>query len=104
MRDYGDKVAEEIDEEVKILINQAYTNAVDLLEEHKPKLVRLAEYLIENETVSGASLDGLFDEGGAAPQPVTPPEPEPEAPPYAAPAPRPQPTIQPAPTLSSTDA
>ena len=92
---------------MKILINQAYTNAVDLLEEHKPKLVRLAEYLIENETVSGESLDGLFDEGGAAPQPAAPapaPEPEPEAPPYTAPAPRPQPTIQPAPTLSSTDA
>ena len=104
-RDYGDKVAEEIDDEVKTLINQAYTNAVSLLEEHKPKLVRLAEYLIENETVSGESLDSLFNEDGSGVQPVTPaPQPEPEAPHYAAPPPRPQPTIQPAPSLSSTDA
>jgi cell division protease FtsH len=102
-RDYGDKVAEEIDDEVKILINYAYNQAEELLVTHKPKLVRLAEYLIENETVSGASLPQLFDEGelGEEPgAPAVPPEPPPEAPPY--PTPRPQPTIQPAPNLSSS--
>ena len=100
-RDYGDKVAEQIDEEVKLLINLAYTHASELLVHHKPKLVLLAEYLIEHETVSGEALNHLFNEepgsetGG---KPVVPPEP----PPY--PAPRPQPTIQPqpAPSLSST--
>lgn len=102
-RDYGDKVAEQIDEEVRRLITNAYTQAEELLITHKPKLVRLAEYLIENETVSGAALPQLFDEGNLGGEPGTPavpPEPPPEAPPY--PTPRPQPTIQPAPSLSST--
>ncbi len=100
-RDYGDKVAEQIDEEVKSLINLAYTEANGLLITHKPKLVTLAEYLIEHETVSGEALNHLFnDEPGSEPEgiPAIPQEP----PPY--PSPRPQPTIQPrpAPTLPSS--
>jgi cell division protease FtsH len=101
-RDYGDKVAEEIDEEVKGLIIRAYTEANDILVNHKPKLVLLAEYLIEHETVSGEALNHLFngEQPGTEPGgvPVVPPEPPPH------PAPRPQPTIQPrpAPTLPST--
>ena len=100
-RDYGDKVAEEIDEEVKALINHAYSQAVELLVTHKPKLVRLAEYLIEHETVSGESMNRLFnnEDPGLGVEPGAPAVP-PEPPPYA--APHPQPTIQPAPTLSST--
>ena len=101
-RDYGDKVAEEIDDEVKGLINLAYHQANDLLVTHKAKLVRLAEYLIEHETVSGEALNHLFNEDapGSQPDPVpaTPPDPSPYT------TPRPQPTIQPspAPTLSSS--
>ena len=100
-RDYGDKVAEEIDEEVKGLINRAYEQANEILITHKPKLVRLAEYLIEYETVSGEALNHLFNEdqpgGETEGTPAVPPGP----PPYT--APRPQPNIQPhpAPTLSS---
>ena len=101
-RDYGDKVAEEIDEEVKKLIINAYTHANELLVTHKPKLVLLAEYLIEHETVSGEALNHLFNEekpgSSTEGSPAVPPGP----PPYS--APRPQPTIQPrpAPTLPST--
>ena len=102
-RDYGDKVAEEIDDEVKALINQAYEHAIEILVTNKPRLVRLAEYLIEHETVSGEALNHLFNDDeqlGTEPggTPAVPPEP----PPYT--SPRPQPTIQPrpAPTLPST--
>ena len=100
-RDYGDKVAEEIDDEVRSLINNAYQQANEILVIHKPKLVRLAEYLIEHETVSGESLNHLFNDESPGPEtdgvPVTPPDPSPYTPP------RPQPTIQPrpAPTLPS---
>ena len=52
-RDYGDKVAEEIDEEVKELIDGAYHRAQDIITEHKTKLVKLAEHLIQHETMSG---------------------------------------------------
>ena len=101
-RDYGDKVAAEIDDEVKNLINHSYNHAEELLVTHKPKLVRLAEYLIENETISGASLNGLFNVDGRGADPATPAAP-PEPSPYD-PPPQPQPTIQPAPapTLSSS--
>jgi cell division protease FtsH len=99
-RDYGDKVAEEIDDEVKNLIVVAYQRAEEIMVTHKTKLVRLAEYLIVNETVSGDYLGELLndEERGTEPAvPVTPPQP----PPYAPPAPHPQPVPQPSPALSS---
>jgi cell division protease FtsH len=101
-RDYGDKVAEEIDDEVKSLINRAYEQANEILVTHKPKLVRLAEYLIEHETVSGEALNHLFNEGQTGTEPEGTPAVPPGPPPYT--APRPQPTIQPrpTPTLPST--
>ena len=109
-RDYGDKVAEEIDAEVKDLVKNAYRQASQILTDHQPKLVRIAEYLIEHEAVSGEELNRLFnaDEsdpepgGGVAPEPGSSPGAAPEPPPYA---PKPEPTPpyapQPAPTLSS---
>ncbi len=80
-RDYGDKVAEEIDDEVKELIDGAYHRAKDIISEHKTKLVKLAEFLIEHESVSGENLNRLFnddfpDDDSAVPtvSPETPPE------------------------------
>ena len=101
-RDYGDKVAEEIDDEVKGLISGAYEQANEILITHKPKLVRLAEYLIEHETVSGEALNHLFNEENPGSEPEGIPAVPPDTPPYS--APRPQPTIQPrpAPTLPSS--
>ena len=104
-RDYGDKVAEEIDDEVKSLISHAYSEAQEILSTHKAKLIRLAEYLIEHETVSGEALNHLFNEENPGQEPGTPAVPPPPQPqPY--PEPRPAPVIQPrpAPTLPSSSA
>jgi cell division protease FtsH len=98
-RDYGDRVAEEIDEEVKGLINMAYGRAQDILVTYKPKLVKLAEYLIEYESVSGDALNRLLNEDEPGKEPGTPAIP-PETPPYSPPAPQPV-MPQPAPSLSS---
>ena len=86
-RDYGDKIAEEIDDEVRHLINNAYRQAQQLLIDHKPKLVQVAEYLIEHEAISGDALTKLFRDGppGAEPEPAVPEAPTPS--PYAPPAP-----------------
>ena len=100
-RDYGDKVAEEIDEEVKGLINRAYGQANEILITHKPKLVLLAEYLIEHETVSGEALNHLFNEDRPGSEPEGTPAVPPGPPPYTAPRPQPNIQPQPAPTLSS---
>jgi len=105
-RDYGDKVAEEIDHAVKVLMNEAYELAVKSIMTHKPKLVMLAEYLIEHETVSGESMNRLFNaegESGTEPgSPVVPPETPPSLDPTPPPAHSQPAAPRPAPSLSST--
>ena len=59
-RDYGDKVADEIDAAVHKLIQQAYTTATDLLTGNRAKLAQISSYLITNETVEGKELEELF--------------------------------------------
>jgi cell division protease FtsH len=59
-RDYSDKTAEEIDDEVHTLIQTAYDAATELLDTHKAKLAQIANYLITNETVEGPELAELF--------------------------------------------
>ena len=102
-RDYGDKVAEEIDEEVKGLIDGAYRRAQEIITEHKTKLVKLAEHLIQHETMSGANLGRLFndEEFGDSGVPVVTPEAPPESPAYTAAPHHPAPP-QPAPSLPSS--
>ena len=46
-RDYGDRVAEEIDQEVHAIIQAAHTAATELLTAHKAKLVQLARQQLE---------------------------------------------------------
>ncbi len=84
-RDYSEKVAEEIDDEVRHIIEQAHELARKILRENKDKLVILAEKLIEVETIEGEQLIALLDgeqppaaEEPAAPPPSTPPPAEPE--------------------------
>jgi cell division protease FtsH len=60
-KDYGDKIADEIDEEVHQLILQAYSAANKILTEKKGKLIQLAEALIAKETLEGKELEELFD-------------------------------------------
>ena len=59
-RDYSDRVAEQIDEEVHGLIDRAYVTAQGLLKSHGSTLKRVAEYLIANETVQGDDLQELL--------------------------------------------
>ena len=103
-RDYGDKIAEEIDDEVRILIKLAYERAQEILVTNKPKLVLLSEYLIEHETISGANMARLLDDGATGDDPGTPaipPDAPPETPPMT-PSPAQPPIGQPSPALSST--
>ncbi|GAI08381.1 unnamed protein product, partial [marine sediment metagenome] len=60
-RDYSDKVAEQIDDEVHIIIQQAYETAKRILIENKPKLIQMAERLITEETIEGKGLEALFN-------------------------------------------
>ena len=60
-RDYSDSIAEQIDDEVQSLIGGAYDTAMRLLEEYKPNLERISEYLLENETIEGENFADIFD-------------------------------------------
>ena len=68
-RDYGDKIADLIDEEVHNIIQQAHETARDMLSKNKQKLTSLAEKLITRETLEGKELEAIFNEIVPAPQP-----------------------------------
>ena len=59
-RDYSDKVAETIDDEVHSLIDSAYDKAKALLVERRDKLAALAEYLMEHETADAPDLEKIL--------------------------------------------
>ena len=103
-RDYGDRVAEDIDREVAKLIKNAHSDAKEVVLTHKTKLIRLSEYLIEHETISGDHMVRLFDPDASDPEedgvPAAPTEPPSEPPPFA-PKPAQPPMGHPAPSLSS---
>ncbi|MFH1650822.1 MAG: ATP-dependent zinc metalloprotease FtsH [Chloroflexota bacterium] len=82
-KDYGDKLADAIDEEVNGVINQAMETAQKILTENKAKLKLIADKLIAQETIEGTELDALLNENAprrrrkppkpsAEPVPVTP--------------------------------
>ena len=55
-KDYSEKKSEEIDDEVSITLNSLYTNARQLLDENRSTLDRIAEALLERETLDTADL------------------------------------------------
>ena len=63
-RDYSDRVAETIDDEVHSIIQNAYQTANRLLTTHRENLANVAKYLISNETVEGDDLTRLFEAPG----------------------------------------
>jgi cell division protease FtsH len=59
-RDYSDRIAEDIDEDVHSLIDFAYQTANRVLTENRTKLADLAKYLIVNETAEEEVIGELF--------------------------------------------
>ncbi|MDP2726593.1 MAG: AAA family ATPase, partial [Dehalococcoidia bacterium] len=60
-RNYSEKVAEEIDDEIHTLIEDAHHVARDILESNRAKLVQIADRLVQEETLEGEALNELFD-------------------------------------------
>ena len=76
-RDYSEKVAEEIDEEVRRLIDKAYQTAKNLLTEHRAKLDEIVAHILIEETLDGDQLTKLLDSPvGELPLPTTDSKPE----------------------------
>ena len=68
-KDYGDKVADIIDDEVNKLILEAHETASKILTDNKEKLTRIAQELIAKETLEGEELGRLFGEQASSPPP-----------------------------------
>ncbi|UCF94536.1 MAG: cell division protein FtsH, partial [Desulfobacterales bacterium] len=59
-RDYSEETARKIDEEINALINTAYQRSKTVLVDNLDILHKLAELLLEQETVMGKELDELI--------------------------------------------
>ncbi len=64
-RDFSDETASAIDEEVRELVNRAYQRAKDVMQSNRHILDKLAEMLIEKETVDSEELQRLLAENDA---------------------------------------
>ncbi|MDO8691176.1 MAG: cell division protein FtsH, partial [Dehalococcoidia bacterium] len=65
-RNYSEKVAEVIDDEIHTLIEDAHQVARDVLSQNREKLVQIAERLVQDETMEGEALEELFSSPTAA--------------------------------------
>ena len=59
-RNYSDRTAEAIDEEVHRLIDECYDRSRSILLDHHPRLKRIADELIKRETLDRAALNELL--------------------------------------------
>ena len=58
-KDYSEKTAEEIDDEIRTIVADRYDCAKQLLLDNKPILIKLAEALLERETLTGAEINKI---------------------------------------------
>ena len=67
-KSYSEQVAGTIDQEVKALIDRAYAHCRKILTDNSEKLNALADYLLQNESITGAQFADLMEgrEIGAA--------------------------------------
>ena len=59
-KNYSEKIAAEIDDEIRSIINQNQKRAHDILTKHKTLLKKISAKLIKEETVEGKEFDKLF--------------------------------------------
>jgi cell division protease FtsH len=94
-KNYSEKTAEAIDEEIRRLIDEGYQKAVEIITDHRDVLDHIAAALIQVETLDGENLERAFRgdppiQGGQA-EVAQPTQPETQ---------RERPTLQPVPRLS----
>ncbi|MEW6116091.1 MAG: ATP-dependent zinc metalloprotease FtsH [Nitrospirota bacterium] len=69
-KDYSEKTAEEIDDEIKGIVTSAYERAKKILQDNFGLLEALAHALLEKETVDGTDIDKLIESAGSNGEPV----------------------------------
>jgi cell division protease FtsH len=75
-RNYSDEVAAKIDAEVRAIIDNGFNRAKEALTTHRAVLDRLADLLVEKETIESEEFESLFEgvvpprSGGPTPRKV----------------------------------
>jgi cell division protease FtsH len=94
-KDYSERTAQEIDAEVKRIIDEAFRTAKEIIETNRDKLELIANSLLEFESLDGTQVEEIIRTGK-----FTPPSPKSDSgPPMGAPAgtPLPEPPPKPSP-------
>ena len=60
-RDYSEETARSIDDQVHSFVMQGYDRAKEILTENKDALIRIADALLERETLDGVDIQTLID-------------------------------------------
>ncbi|MDR0519648.1 MAG: ATP-dependent zinc metalloprotease FtsH [Clostridiales Family XIII bacterium] len=59
-KNYSEEIASEIDEEIKAIIDEAFSTAIRILTENRDKLELVASALLELETLDGEQFEALY--------------------------------------------
>ena len=59
-RPYSEKTAAEMDGEIRRIMDDAYARCTAILEQYRPQLVEVAEYLLTNETMTAEEFEKVF--------------------------------------------
>jgi cell division protease FtsH len=71
-KDYSENTAQEIDNEVKRIIDEAFRRARDIIDQNRDKLEMIANALLEYETLEGAHVEEIIRTGTFNPPPPEP--------------------------------
>ena len=80
-RGYSEATAQEIDREVRKIIDDAYARAVKLITDNRDKLETIAKALLEFETLDGSQVRDIIEHGSMRNPPAPPARPRSEPPP-----------------------
>jgi len=73
-KEYSEQTAQEIDVEVKRIIDEAYNTAKELINTNRDKLEIVANALLEYETLDGSQVAEIIRTGKFTPPPTPPPQ------------------------------
>jgi cell division protease FtsH len=65
---YSEETSKIIDKEVKSIISDARNRALKLLKENMARLIKIADYLLERESLSGEDIDKIIKEESVVPE------------------------------------
>ena len=94
-RDYSESTAQEIDREVRRLVDEAYGRAKQIITAHRTQLEIIAKALLEYETLDAGQIKDIIEHGEMRNPPTTPPKQSSTPPPIPQPEQRPEPGFPP---------